>query len=629
MNGRVIGIATGLGLAAMGLAAATWDDDEVAAGASSSVTRGSAEPAKAAPGALECRFEHQEAAAFAFESSATLAPPPAAGAEDHFRGLLSWVVVEEAHAGRPALLRASLSSVLLEQALSQERVDAAELQDSPFYVRVDTSCRFAGIGFSPRWSGASRRLVSTLLESVEIVLPGDGSEHWSAEQRDGVGEYTAEYRRGASARGTTRIVRAKSRYHLDDTAQRLGLGVQVLGARAEADFDSEHSGWMQRVEGEETIRILLPGEAAQGFAHRFRLVREDARFVSVSDSVPASEADFAKVFQEEPSGPPPVDPALMALDASTARERFLAFFRQEGKSAVFPAARFLAGWLRAHPHQSALLLADLRRGAIDEAAHSAVFLAFELAGTEQSRQGLSDALVSRDLSELDRSRAASALADHGDPSRQAADLLLTQVRESDSPMVANVSLLGLGSMAGRTRPGDPWREELRTALRGELERAAGRNEELAVLDALGNSGDDAFRVELGERLRKGAPALRGRAAEALGHLSPEVARPLLVSQLESETSPKVSAAILRSLSRMAQGTELGLTQAELSLAGQKLANSSNAEERAAVIEWVGRARGQPDARRVLAAHFPQEPNVRLQQRIGAFVAPDELREFMR
>jgi hypothetical protein len=470
--------------------------------------------------------------------------------------------------------------------------------------------------------------VTTLLEDFEIVLPGDDSTHWEAEQRDGVGEYTAEYRRDTSPRGMARIVRTKPDYRLDDTARRLGLRVQVLGARAEADLDSERSGWVQRVEGQETVRFHLPGEAAQGFALRFRLMREDARFVSVSDSVSPGEADFAEVFQEAPQAPPPVDPALASLDSGAARAHFLAFIREGGKSAVFPAARFLAGWLRAHPQESALLLADLRRGAIDEAAHSALFLAFELAGTDQSRQVLADALVSRDLSELDRSRAASALADHGEPSRRAADLLLTQARESDSPMVANVSLLGLGSMAGRTHPGDPLRDELHAALRGELEHAIGSNEELAALDAIGNSGDDAFGPELDERLRTGQPALRGRAAEALGHLSPDVARPLLVSQLETEPSSRVSTAILRSLSQMAPGTELDLTQAELALAERKLASSSSAEERGAVIEWVGRARSQLEARHVLAAHFNQEPNVHLQQRIGAFVTPSELREFM-
>ncbi|NOJ94889.1 hypothetical protein HMI51_18365 [Corallococcus coralloides] len=621
----MMGIAAGL--AAVGLVAGTWEG--LTRGAPSSGARVATEPERPAPGARACRFERQATAAFSFESTATLDGVPAPRAEDRFQGHLSWVVVEEARPDHPALLRAALSAVDLEQALSQERASARELMDSPFYVRVDTRCRFTGIGFSPRWSGASRHLVSTLLESLEFVLPGDDSARWSAVQRDGVGEYTAEYRRDDAAGGTARIVRAKPRYQLDDAARRLGLRVQVLGARAEADFDSERGGWMRRVEGQETLRIHLPGEAPQGFTHRFHLVREDALFASVSDALASGAADFAGVSEPAPVAPSPVDAEVAALDADAARARFLAFFGKGGKGAVFPAARFLAGWLRAHPEEGAALLTDLRRGAIAESAHAAFFLAFELAGTAQSRQVLADALVSRDLPALDRGRAASALADHGEPSREVAELLLTQARESDSPMVANVSLLGLGSMAGRTRPGDPLRDELHAALRDELARAAGSHDELAVLDAMGNSGDDAFRAELDERLKAGAPALRGRAAEALGHLSSEVGRPLLVAQLEREPSPGVSTTILRSLTHLAPGAALDLTEAELALAGRKLASSPSEDERAGLIEWVGRARGQREARRVLAAHFPREPNVHLQQRIGAFVTPGELREFMR
>ncbi|WP_426732930.1 hypothetical protein [Myxococcus faecalis] len=626
MSGRSWVVAAGLGLAAVGLGVGTWAHLGAEGGAA--VTGAVARPQQAAPEVLACRFERHARAAFSFGSSATLDAPTAPGAEDHFQGHLSWVVVEPARPGHPALLRAGLSSVVLAQALSQERVSAVELEDSPFYVRVDTRCRFVGIGFAPHWSGDSRRLVRTLLESFEFVLPGDDSTRWRVEQRDGVGAYTAEYRRDEARDGETRITRTKPRYSLDDTVRSLGLRLQVLGARAEADFDAARGGWMWRVKGQETIRIHLPGEAPQGFTHRFHLSREDGVFVSVRDSVAPEAADFAVVSGAD-VGTAPVDAALVALDRGAARARFLAFFDEGAKGAVFPAARLLAGWLRAHPEQSALLLADLRRGEIDQVARAAFFLAFELAGTEQSRQALADALVSRDLSALDRSRAASALADHGAPSRAAADALLAQVRESDSPMVANVSLLGLGSMAGRTPPGAPLHEALRATLREELARAAGTHDELAVLDAIGNSRDDGFRDALEARLKSEAPALRGRAAEALGRLSHEVTRPLLVSQLEREESPGVSAVILRSLSHLAPGTELDLTGAELALAGRKLAGSASVEERAGVIEWVGRARGQREARRVLAAHFPREPNVRLQQRIGAFVTPGELREFMR
>ena len=481
---------------------------------------------------------------------------------------------------------------MLEQALSRERVSAAELMDGPFYVRADASCRFTGLGFSPRWSAASRRLVTTLLASYEVVLPEDGATRWQAEQRDGVGAYTALYRARSGSGATRVIVRSKPRYRLDEEARRMGLDVQLLGARAEARFDP---------------------------------AREEGRSVAIADSLSLSDADFADALSSDHDGLPRAsDPALRALDLDAAKARFLEHFRAGGRGGVYPAARFLAEWLRVHPEGSALLHAELRDGAIDEAAHSALFLALELAGTDESREVLAAALTDEHLSELDRARAASALADHGEPSRGAAELLLTQARESGSAMVRSVSLLGAGSMARRT-PEGPLREELRAALHGELERASSEGAEVLAVDALGNSGDDAFGPALDERLRDDRPALRAHAAEALGHLSPEVARPLLLARLEREASPAVGTAILRSLGGM-ESSGIDLTPAELALAARKLATSPSADERAAVIAWLGRAQHQREARGVLADHFSREPSVHLQQRIGAFVSTAELRE---
>src|SRR5690606_31738577 len=168
---------------------------------------------------LECRFRPGDAAAFRFESRVALEGD---AAEDLFRGQLRWVVVEEATSARPALLRASLSSVVLEQALSQEPARASELEDGPFYLRVSSSCRFTGVGFPPRWSAASRRLVSTLLASYEFVLPEGTEAEWEAEQRDGVGDYTARYRLVRAAEGPLTIVRAKPAYALDAEARQIG-----------------------------------------------------------------------------------------------------------------------------------------------------------------------------------------------------------------------------------------------------------------------------------------------------------------------------------------------------------------------------------------------------------------------
>lgn len=611
MRSPKIAAAVALGLGVVGLVA--WSKRELA---------GPHAPAPAAandaPTALRCAFRANDTAAFAFASTATL---DGHAGEDRFEGVLSWVVAHEAKGDEPAVLRAALGSVALRQALSEEKASATELMDGPFYVRVDSTCRFRGLGFSPRWSASSRHRVESLFQGSELVLPNDASSsQWDAEQQDGVGSYVAKYQ--ASTLGSAQsIVRTKSHYRADAGAMQMGIRIQLLGARAEARFDPSRPGWFHEVSGREHVRVHFQGQAPQGFVLAFHLKRDDARYVAPSDTLTLALADFtgATVADAHASNAAP-DPALAGVAHDAALARFNAFLQKSGKSGIYPAARYLADWLRAHPEESGRLLADLKSGAVDKAAHSALFLALELAGTTASRGVLADALVDAQLSEVNRARAAAALADHGEPTGAAAKALLDAAHAPGSPMVASASLLGLGRLAGRTHEGDPLRAELRSTLDAELARAKTDDAAIVVVDALGNSGDAAFAPALDTRLRTGRPALRAHAAEALGHLPADVARPRLLAQLKTEASTGVSTAIVRSLAQL----KGDLGQAEIALAAQKLATSTSADERAAVIDWLGSAHDQAGARQVLAAHFAMEPSVALKQRIGTFVTPAEL-----
>lgn len=607
------------------------------AGAQLSGTAGAEAPQASttrAPSVPACRFTQGDTDAYAFESVVTVDAGGAHAERDRFAGVLSWVVVEAATGERPALLRASITHVELEQSLTPEpaRARASELAGQPFFVRIDETCRFAGIGFGASVRPVTRELVTTLLEGAEIALPGDARDRWEAEQRDGVGEYTARYTLAREVgSGALRIRREKPGYHEEAEALRAGIRVQVLEAAAEARFDPTRPGWMQRFEGREHVRFELPGAPARGMVHQLAILRDGGRYVAVG-AASSDEADFERAHLES-GDDAPVDPALAALGHEEALALFLERMRAEGAAGTYPAARLLADWLRAHPEGSAQLLADLRAGAIDAHAHAALFLALQLVGDEASRAVLVEATLAADLAEVDRARAAVALADHGEPTREAADVLLAQVREGESPDVANVSLLGLGRMAGRAEEGSALREELRATLRDELERAADVHDEIAVVEALGNTRDASFEGALEERLHADDARVRAHAAHALEHMPAERARPRLVEQLEGESSSEVRMAILRSLRGIdgEPGRESGprLDARELELAARLLATSDDAAVRAGVIDWLGRSAEQPEARAVLAAHFPSEPVLQLKQRIGAFVSAAELRGAVR
>lgn len=582
--------------------------------------------ATSVPTDLRCHFDAGDRAAFAFDSQVSLeGANDAADGTDRFSGTWTWQVER---AGEESVLRAALHDVRLDQTLSRERVDTDELVRAPFFVKVDERCHFTGLGFDPTWSAASRRLVTSLFDGLEVVLPEQASAAaWQTEQHDEIGTYVGEYTAARSETDDVLVRRRKSSYRVDEDARQLGMRVQVLGAETDARFDTGRPAWMRRVEGRELVRFVLPGREAQAFVHRFEAQRDDTAIAALDTTLALANADFSSVDELALSTPDPIDPELAALDRDEVLAQFLARFAAEGRSASFGAARSLAAWLRAHPEETPALLAALRDGDLDPIAHASLFLALELAGTDASREALTEALVDAELTDLNRSRAAVALANHGVPSRASADALLAQARGDASGMVSSVSLLGVGTMARRA--GDaPLRGELREALTAELERTTGAREEAVAIDALGNARDDAFATTLDERLHGERPELRAHAADAIGKLSPEVARPLLTDRLETESDPAVATAILRSLGRLgdASGT---LSPDQLALAARRLGDTPREDERSAWIEWLGSARTQREARVVLARHFPVEPSARLQQRIGAFVPANELRELSR
>lgn len=324
------------------------------------------------------------------------------------------------------------------------------------------------------------------------------------------------------------------------------------------------------------------------------------------------DADFRDAFAAlEVESDQPVNPQTAQMSYEEALQAFLGHFGGTGDPS-YAAARQLAAWLKTHPEAAHRLVAALRAGAIDEAARPALFLGLELSGTEASRDALSGVLGDTHFRALDRARAASALSDIGGPTRATAELLLARGQKDRDPMVANVSLLGLGSMARRS--GD---DEIKTYVHASLDRelaAAGdENKTRLVLDAMGNTGDPTFADELETQLGTESASTRQHAAEALGRLDPVEAEPRLLDRLREETDPAVTTAIVGAL----RGPPTADTVALMS---DKLAASTSVSERAAIIAWLGGAsRTEPGARSLLVAQFHRETNTRLMQQIGTFV----------
>lgn len=571
--------------------------------------------AVAAPVAPHCRFSPDATAAFTIESTVR---DVRGEEEDHFRAALSWQVVAQLSATRWRL-RAAWSGVSHGQTLTlpEERVEG-RLTD-PFFVDIDASCRFVGFGFARDWDVRRRQFVRSMLLTHEFVLPATlEPRRWSVSQADGLGPFEASYEIASGARGAVMsIQRRKAAYDGKARAAAVGLSVVVVGAEATASFDLDHPHWLTSTSGRERIQILVQGQVQGDLLQRFRLVRDDTRFVAMR-AMAAADADFRDAFALAVERDYRVDAQVAQRSYEEALRAFLAHFTGTGEPS-YAAARQLSGWLKLHPEAAHRIVAALRAGAIADAARPALFLGLELSGTAAARDALSGVLVDPRFRALDRARAASALADIGGSTRGTAELLLSRVQNDRDDMVATVSLLGLGSMARRSGDNDELRTYVRVSLDRELAAAADENKARIVLDAMGNSGDPAFADTLTKQLGAESAATRLHAAEALGRLDPATAGPRLLDRLREEPDPAVSAAIV--------GAYRGPpTTDALALMSDKLAASTSISERAAIITWLGASsRTQSEARSYLVAQFHRETSARLLQQIGSFVPAAALR----
>ena len=600
-----------VGIAAASVAAIAFglsksaSESELAQQATRAVDRGPASVPR-------CQFAPGQQAAFALESTVR---DVRGEDKDHLRGTLSWEVVEQLGEGRWRL-RAALSGVSHSQTLTlpQERVTGS-LTD-PFFVAVDASCRLVDFGFSPEWDVRRRQLVQSTLATHEFVMPPTArSKSWSATQRDGLGSFEAGY---ALAAGDTarelRVSRRKAAY--EQTGAAFGIEVVVVASEAMASFDRERPQWLMDVSGHERVQVRLQGELEADLVQRFRLLRDDSRFVPVPPLSP-SDADFRDPADLEVERDRQIVAAHAERSYDEALDAFLARFAGGGKDHSYAAARELAGWLKSHPEGAQQLAAALRAGEIDGPARPALFLGLELSGTPEARGALSDLFVDGQLAAADRARAALALADIGEPTVDTAELLLARAQADEDALVSNVSLLGLGTMAKRSDEGE-LRSFVRDSLDDALAAASDEGEARVLLDAMGNSGDSAFADVLESHLGVESPTTREHAARALGRLDPAEAGPRLLKQLEAEADPEVSAAIVAAY-RGPATTDAIATMAD------KLEDSSSATERAALINWLGTASSrEPAAQRRLVAHAKRETDARLLQQIGAYVPAAEL-----
>jgi hypothetical protein len=575
-------------------------------------------PTGAATPFAACRFRLGDRAAFRLASSVEMNAKDAPQA-DTFTAVLSWEVVAESTPGS-WLLRAGLSSVEVQQQLSQHDQRLKQTLDAPFMVRVDRDCRFTAQGFSREWEPTTRRFVSTTLRTYELALShAHDPAHWEVEQTDGMGTYLASYEAKRLPTGEVGLRKTKLRYREEERATGLGFQVQLVHALAEATLERDGH-WFLRATVLEQVRLKAQGALLADLEQRASLVRDDSRFVA-PQAIEVAALDWRDPFVLPTTTQAPVAPEVAHLSLAAALHRFDELYASREKGDAYAAALFLAQWLRAHPEQTTALLERLRTGAIAEARRPAVFLALEQCGTPEARAALTTALRDKGMAQMDRARAASALSDVPSPTLEAAAALVDASRTSEPKLVASTSVRALGHLLERTEHSNPeLAETLRATLEDELSQVRDTSRAVDLVDAVGNTGDERFIGALEVRLADAVPSMREHAARAFRGMAQADAAPALLARWRDESDPAVKVAIIETL------LALGVRTADaLALAQVQLATEPVPIVRGALIRFLGAAVDIPLAHTALTQQFHREKVPQLLQLIGRYLSAEELR----
>jgi hypothetical protein len=522
------------------------------------------------------------------------------------------------------LISATLEGTRLE-ASGEVSPAAADLQE-PFLIDVGRDCRFKSLAFGPRVEAGARAQLQALLGALEVVLPVMPVTAWSTRQRDSAGEYLAQHQRQGAE-----IQRRRTRYlrtHASSTSPvRVAPRLDITRSQARITLAPDGR-WLAGFSSDEVLALSVEDRDLGQVTVRVELsqIRQaaPARLKGLAaDRFVWSDPSTALPVRAVPKAP---DAKLAAMDLGGA----LAVFGQKlaRKGGLHDAVTTLAGYLARHPEAITKLMERLRQGSrsgLDDDTRSALFLALELTGSPEAEKALGAAIADARLVEVDRMRAAAALADVAHPSPQAFEALVAGARLSSEQDVAGTSLLALGTLGHNVATSQP---AMAATVRDELSaRLAGKGAEvIPVLDAAGNFGDVALLGAVAPHTSDPSPMVRSHAAGAFRRSSDPSGEATLIAWLQREPDATVRRHIVESLAERVPAAGGGLSPALLAVAVARLPVEVDPQVRGLLIDLLGGSAGSaPEARRALIEQFGREPRVELQQRIGRYCSAEDLR----
>jgi len=487
--------------------------------------------------------------------------------------------------------------------------------ERPFRVHFTTGGVPDKFEFSEGLTGQEQSMLENIVRTFTVSLPKPSipvnsipayKQSWVAKENNSSGQYLATYQRVSP----TQLEKTKGRFVSVSSSPMLKKA--TITSKETIQFNEKIS-WISSMSVDETLQT--PGKHGPTL-HINNHAQLD--FISSNQTtIPNSRWNFVAATRQ---------PVLLKSAGSKPR---LSFEEARHKLIVeLPALdaaieartkhiHTLRDLLQVDGRLPAILLEQMQTQEFSDRTRADLYLALELAATEQAQAALTQVMTSPEWTTRDALRATVALAGINNPSVDTVKELW-DTAYTDRPQISNTATYTLGSIGSRMKAGNhPDYPALREELISGAHNNSSTQQQVTFIYALGNTRDIEVVSNVSAFLDNDQPDIRRAAALSLGLMSSEQSAMELASRFEHEKSSGVRGAMADSLSR------LPLADNSVLMASMSKAIQTETDESArySMANYMGtNLVKHPEYKPVLQNLIRTEPSKRVRQVIGDALA---------
>jgi hypothetical protein len=427
--------------------------------------------------------------------------------------------------GEPAASAPSASLAALESRLSR-----------PFWATYRNDGGLLGVHFFRDATPSDRNLLEMIATELQLVQPPSARSSWTAQERDGAGEYSALYVMPEPGR----ILKRKLQYtYTDGVAGASADAMRVAVDQSQITFSLTSDRRIQSIDGNNRVRIDLSTDRSQHLAATTEFHADQLRtgqapeLIGSLDRARPGVTDSPIVTQRPDAAEARGEADDRLLKGFGTDELLAAAFAQDNTGVASPDR--LAALFRRRPEAASLAAAQLA----GNGPQKRITNALGASGSPAAVAALDSLAHNAALPASLRSDSIVALVQMQHPSVEAMRIPLDLVRDPDAEIQSAARMM-LGALARAGRTEHPAQAgEIDASLAALYRRAGDVHEKIAMLGALGNSAGPSVIPVVEQALRDLHAPIRAAAARALRLApGPEVDH-ALAAVITSDSEPAV------------------------------------------------------------------------------------------